>query len=355
MKAAAFLKTNEMAVLDVELPVPQADQVLIKVAYCGVCATDYDNFVGQTSFARNGFLRYPLRFGHEWSGVVCQVGADVHTFKVGDRVIGDGKVTCGVCENCRKGQWYNCLNLRAVGTVHDHWPGGMAEYILMPARNVFPLGDHVTLKEAALLEPVTIAMNGFRQEDLTGKTVLVIGSGAIGLGGVTAARALGAGRVICAGRKQFKLDRALEMGATDVIDTTKAPLKDQLLAVNGGKRADFVLETSGNTQYVEDCLDYVEKMGVFSMVAFYDRPLNNFNLDDMIFAKITLRGASGSQQYMPVALDLLNRGKIHLMPLLTQEVDFADVRTVMDAYRACAAQRIKMLVRIGSENVGDTL
>ena len=74
-----------------------------------------------------------------------------------------------------------------------------------------------------------------------------------------------------------------------------------------------------------------------------------------IYRAITLRGASGSQQYMPMALDLLNRGKIHLMPLLTQEVDFADVRTVMDAYRACAAQRIKMLVRIGGENVGDTL
>lgn len=355
MKAAAFLKTNEMAVLEVERPVPQADQVLIKVAYCGVCATDYDNFVGQTSFAKNGFLRYPLRFGHEWSGVVCEVGADVDNFKVGDRVVGDGKITCGVCENCKKGEWYNCLNLRSVGTVHDHWPGGMAEYILMPARNVFKLGDGVSLKEAALIEPVTIAMNGFRQEDLTGRTVLVIGSGAIGLGGITAARALGAKRVICAARKRFKLDRALEMGATDVIDISKGPLKDQLLEINDGKKAGFVLETSGCTEYVEKCLDYVQKMGTFSMVAFYDRPLTNFNLDNMIFEKITMRGASGSQQFMPVVLDMLNAGKIHLMPLLTQEVDFANVVTVMDEYRACAAERIKMLVRIGGENVGDTL
>ena len=74
MKAAAILRTNEMGILEVEKPQPKAGQILIKVAYCGICATDYDNFRGTTSFARNGELRYPLRFGHEWAGVVCAVG-----------------------------------------------------------------------------------------------------------------------------------------------------------------------------------------------------------------------------------------------------------------------------------------
>ncbi|MBQ3575736.1 MAG: alcohol dehydrogenase catalytic domain-containing protein, partial [Clostridia bacterium] len=290
------------------------DEVLVQVAYCGICATDYDNFRGETSFAKNGDLKYPLRFGHEWSGVVREVGCDVKDFAPGDKVIGDGKVTCTVCENCRAGRWYDCLNIRAVGTVKNHWPGGMAEYILMPARNVFKVADHVSLKEAALCEPVTIAMNGMRETDLTGKTVLVIGSGPIGMGGVTAAKVMGAKRIICAARKQNKLQRAMEMGATDVINTAETNIYEELLKITGGRKADFVLETSGCAEYVEHMLDLVINMGTMSLVGFYDRPLSGFNLDNFAFAKVTLRGSSGAREYTPIVLGLLNEGKIRLLP-----------------------------------------
>ena len=86
MKAVVFAKTDDLRVIEVEKPVPQPDQVLIKVAYCGICATDYDNFRGFTSFAKNGSLRYPLRFGHEWSGVVCEVGSAVTNFRWATRL-----------------------------------------------------------------------------------------------------------------------------------------------------------------------------------------------------------------------------------------------------------------------------
>ncbi|MBQ8506670.1 MAG: alcohol dehydrogenase catalytic domain-containing protein [Clostridia bacterium] len=349
MRAAAVIQTNELRVLNVEMPIPGPDQVLIQVAYCGICATDYDNFRGETSFAKNGDLKYPLRFGHEWSGIVRAVGSEVKDFAAGDKVIGDGKVTCTECENCRAGRWYDCMNLRAVGTVKNHWPGGMAEYALMPARNVFKVAEHVSLKEAALCEPVTIAMNGMRETDLSGKTVLVIGSGPIGLGGVTAAKALGAKRIICAARKQGKLQRALEMGATDTINTTEGSIYEQLLAVNDGKKADFVLETSGCAEYVERMLDLVANMGTMSLVGFYDRPLGNFNLDNFAFAKVTLRGSSGAREFTPIVLNLLNEGKIRLLPMLTHEIPFDEVESCMDFYRSVASDRIKILVNIGGE------
>lgn len=344
-----------MGILEVEKPQPKAGQILIKVAYCGICATDYDNFRGTTSFARNGELRYPLRFGHEWAGVVCAVGEGVTEYAIGDKVIGDGKITCGVCENCRAGRWYNCLNLRAIGTVHDHWPGGMAEYILMPVRNTFKLGADISLREGALCEPVTIAMNGLRESNIEGATVMVIGSGAIGLGGVAAAKAKGAKRIICVGRKQSKLDRALQMGATDVINTSRGSLKEQLLQINDGRKAQFVLETSGCTDYVEQCLDLVEKMGTMSMVGFYDRPLTGFQLDPFVYNKLTLRGASGSQQHTPIVVDLLNRHKLSLLPMLTHEIDFSQIMQAMDLYEQASQDRVKMLVKISGEDVGSDL
>ncbi|MBR2572505.1 MAG: alcohol dehydrogenase catalytic domain-containing protein [Clostridia bacterium] len=346
MKAAAIAKTNEMCVLEVPVPTPGDHEVLIRVAYCGICATDYENFCGTTSFARRGELVYPLRFGHEWSGVVCAAGAKVGRLKIGDRVVGDGKVTCGKCANCRAGKWYDCLNLRSVGTVRDHWPGGMAEYICMPEQNVFPIGENVSLKEAAMCEPVAIAMNGLRELSLAGKTVLVIGSGPLGLGGVASARAMGAEKIVCAGRKAVKLQRALQMGATDVINTTEGPLGEQLAALNGGRKADVILETSGCIDYVENVRLYLENMGTLSLIGFYDRLLTNFNLDEFTYSKMTLRGSSGTRENMPVVIRMLNEGSISMMPMLTHEIDFRDIAGAMDFYRSVSAERIKVLVRI---------
>ena len=349
MKAAAILQTNVLKVIEVDKPAPGADEVLVKVAYCGVCATDYDNYRGLTSFAKNGELVYPLRFGHEWSGTIVEKGSAVTDLSIGDHVIGDGKVTCGVCDNCREGRWYDCENLRSVGTVKNHWPGAMAEYILMPARNVFKINKNVSLKEAAMCEPFIIALNGFREYKVEGKTVLVIGSGPIGLGGVISAKVLGAKKIICAARKWSKLEKALEVGATDVINTTETSLYDQILLLNDGKKVDFCLESSGNTEYVENITRIVANMGTMSMVGFYDRPLRDLNLDEIIYNKITLRGSSGSREYTPIAAKLISDGKINLMPLLTSVVPFTEIESIMDYYEQCAQYRIKILVRIGAE------
>lgn len=353
MKAAAIMKTLDLKVIDVEKPVPEADQVLVKVAYCGICATDYDNYAGTTSFAKNGQLQYPVRFGHEWSGTIVEVGSDVKNFQIGDKVIGDGKVTCGICENCKQGKWYDCMALRPVGTVNNHWPGAMAEYVLMPARNVFKIANDVSLREAAVAEPAIIAMNGFRETDLKGKIVLITGSGPIGLGGVAAAKVLGAKYIICAARKESKLQKALEMGATHVINVTENDLQQKLFEITGGRKADFVLEASGCVTYVEQCTDYLANMGTMAMVAFYEKKPSNLDLDTIVFGKIILRGCSGSREHTPIVADLLSRHVIELKPLISHEIDFADIESAMDLYEQTAKTRIKMLVKIGGEEVAD--
>ena len=345
MKAIVIERPNALRLRELPVPVPAADEVLVKVAYCGVCGTDYDNFKGESTFAREGRIHYPLRFGHEWSGVVVEVGNAVRTFRPGDRVVGDGKVTCTACAACKAGHWYDCRNLRSVGTVDDCWPGAMAEYMRMPERNLYHLADHVSLREAALIEPAAIAYNGFRGLDVPGTNVLILGTGAIGLAAVQCARSLGAARILVAGRKSSKLALAEKMGADRVVSMQHEALEQAVLEETAGVGADIVLDTTGSTELVRNSVRYTANMGSISLLAFYDRLLDGFNLDDFVLAKKSLRGISGSREYFPVVARLLAEGKLHLLPLITHEISFDQALHCMEEYEADAETRVKLMVR----------
>lgn len=345
MKAVVIEKPNEICVKEIERPIPAADEVLIKVAYCGVCGTDYDNYRGESVFAREGKIHYPVRFGHEWSGVVAEVGSAVKSFAPGDRVVGDGKVTCAECDNCRKGRWYDCSNLRSVGTVENYWPGAMAEYMLMPERNLFHIADNVSLREAALIEPAAIAYNGFRGLDVKDADVLILGTGAIGIAAIQCAKSLGAKCVMIAGRKQNKLQLAADMGADRTIFMTKENLREVVLAETQGWGADIVIDTAGSTDLVKECMCCTAKMGSISLLAFYDKPLDGFILDDFVLAKKSLRGISGSREFFPVVVELLAEGKIRLEPMITQEIPFSEAEHCMDYYEQNAANRVKLMIK----------
>jgi len=125
--------------------------VLTKVKYCGVCGTDVSIYTGETNLVKNGLIKYPVRIGHEWSGIVESVGSGVIEFKAGDRVVGDTVVACGECKACLGGNYMLCPDLRCVGTVNA-WDGGFAEYTVFPARHIFRIPDNIALDEAALIE-----------------------------------------------------------------------------------------------------------------------------------------------------------------------------------------------------------
>lgn len=332
--------------IEIPKPVPGKGEVLIKVAYCGICGTDYDNYKGDSYFAQSGAVKYPVRFGHEWTGVVTEIGPDVTKFQVGDKVVGDGKVTCEKCDRCLSGRWYDCRNLRSVGTVGNIWPGAMAEYMLMPERNLFKLGSDVDLRGAAAIEPMTIAFNGYRDLDVEGANVLILGTGAIGIAAIPSAHVLGAKKVIIAGRKKSKLDLAKKMGADVTVNTTEQDLKEVVLAETNGIGVDVVIETSGSTSLVEQSIAMTAKMGTIALLGFYDRPLDNMILDSFVLEKKTLRGVSGSRQYFPVVADLVSAGKVDLSPIITQEMSFhEDGERCMEIYESDPANRVKMMVR----------
>ena len=141
------------------VPVPVPDTlpgtVLVKVAYCGICGTDQDLFSSDCSFVENGQVTYPLRLGHEWSGVVEAVGDGVTEFAKGDRVVGDNAVTCGTCDACLKGDFAHCHHMLNVGTIDPVYDGAFCEYYRIPAHHLHKIPDGISLKAASLAEPLS--------------------------------------------------------------------------------------------------------------------------------------------------------------------------------------------------------
>ena len=155
MKVLVAHKPGELRVIEMEKPRPGPRETLIKVKHCGICATDISIYEGTLNLGEGTSPLYPVRLGHEWSGIVEETGSENWRVKPGDRVISDTGYSCGECEMCLEGQYQNCEKGRAIGTIGECWPGAFAEYMIMPERLVFNVPDNVSLDEAALVEPAS--------------------------------------------------------------------------------------------------------------------------------------------------------------------------------------------------------
>ena len=237
MKAAVLYQPGDIQVVDMQSPEPGAGEVLIKIYACGVCGTDHSLFVG-------GFpATYPVIIGHEFSGVVAGIGAGVQNLAVGDRVTVDPNRVCRRCEYCRMGSEHLCENLSSMG-VHIH--GADAEFCVMPESNVYKIPDSVSFEEAAFCEPLACAIRGLELAHVRqGDTVLVLGAGGMGNLITQLASRAGAAQVIVSEPIQFRREKALENGATSVIDPTRQDVDAELRKIRR-IGADVVFEVAGN-------------------------------------------------------------------------------------------------------------
>lgn len=345
MKALVANKPGELRVVDVQKPKPGPREALVKVKHCGVCATDISIYHGTLNLGEGINPLYPVRLGHEWSGIVEETGSDNWRIKPGDRVISDTGFSCGECEMCLEGQYQNCEKGRAIGTIGECWPGAMAEYMVMPERLLFKVPDNVPLDEAALVEPASIGLYGLLRSPMgPGKTLLVIGPGPIGLGGMACAKGMGAGRTLLAGRKDHKLEIGKRMGADVVINTTTENLYEAVMRETDGKGADVVMDTTGDASIFNDILLMVRSSGTLVIPGFYEKPIQNAHLDRLIVRNCTLVGAAGTPNMGRKILDLLSNGHASLKPMITDRFSFEQVLEAFDAVESRNDTRVKIIV-----------
>ncbi len=344
MKASRIFGPHDMRLVDVPVPEVGPREVLCKVVRAGVCGTDYAIYSGEFSFVKNGTIKFPMTPGHEWSGIVEKVGSEVTDFKPGQRVVSDTGVACGECYHCLVGQYNRCKKGRAVGTINC-WDGAYGEYILMPQRHLFHLPDNVTFDMGALIEPSGIALYAVHLADVRpGDTVLVHGSGPIGILAAKLAKICGATTVAITGRKDFKLQIATKLGVDAVINTTKEPVRDAARNLVGPDGFDKIIEASGSIELFKDSFDYIKIGGVISAVAFYEKMVDQFDIDKFVFGGVTIRGAAGSLGMNQPVLNLMASGMLDPTPLITSRRPHHEATKAMLDMKERNETRIKIIL-----------
>jgi len=346
MMAERLYSPKDLRWIRIDVPQLRENDVLINVKYCGVCGTDQAIYSGESSFWKEGLIHTPMTLGHEYSGVISEIGKNVTSVKVGDRVVSDTVVSCGVCEQCKQGNYFFCYKLKAVGTINAY-DGGYAEYTIMPERHVFILPDNISFEQGALVEPVATGLWAVKMGGIKiGDNVVIIGTGAIGLGAIPFAALSGARKVIIVGRKDFKLEIGKKFGADDAINTTKEDLYDRVMELTKGKGADVIIEASGSLDMFKEAIRISNNDCRISCVAFYEKPVEKLNMDSIIIRNISLLPVSGCHNMMPIVIKMMECGKVDFTPMITQVMPLKDAEKALNDLKVNSASRIKILLQI---------
>ena len=344
MKAVTVYGPRDARMEEVEKPRATGDMLVMKVIRTGVCATDQSIYTGESSFIRSGEIVFPCRFGHEWAGVVEEVGPDVRHFKPGDRVYTENYVSCGHCAACVQGEYMACNDIRSVGTVNC-WDGCYAEYMQMPERHVFHLPDELSMDEGALIEPASIAYDAFRSVKLGEKdTAVIFGTGAIGMIAAWLAKFYGAGRVILVGRSPGKLKVALKIGADSVINSREEDAVEAIKKATGGKGAQLIVETSGAASALKESILSAARYGRISVVSFYERDLDGIPIDPLVLGCVSMVGAAGRAGNAPEVCEIMRKNPVKLTPIITHHVPFENCIDIFAHEEKYHAAKIKAMI-----------
>jgi len=342
MKALIVKEPGQPEYTEFPKPVPKDDEALIKIYRNGICATDMEIVSGIASFMHDGTTSYPVRFGHEYSGIVEAVGKDCVNVKVGDKVVGEGVISCGKCENCLKGDYKNCLDTKCVGTLKT-WPGSYAEYMVLPGRHLHVVPENISHDEAALIEPCAIAMTGVNKAKIVpGESVcLVTGVGAIGIAAAAFCKWRGAKKVIISGRTQYKLDIAKAMGVDVCCNPREQDLVELVMKETDGHGADCVIECSGNISVLDDCMASLAHRGKIVIVGLYGKPYEKFDIDGFLFKECSLDVVV--DHAIPDVIQALKDG-IDVTPLITRHIKFSECGDFMKQLLKEKTSDIKVMV-----------
>ncbi|HRE08773.1 MAG TPA: galactitol-1-phosphate 5-dehydrogenase [Opitutaceae bacterium] len=326
MKALLLTAPSHLELTEFPEPAIGEDDVLVRVRACGICGSDIHGWDGSS-----GRRHPPLIMGHEASGVIARVGPRVELWRAGDRVTFDSTLYCGTCDYCRAGQVNLCDRRRVVGVspVEYKQHGAFAEYVAVPERVLYRLPDALTFEQAAMVEPVSIAVHAVRrvipragqpgagESELGGPiTAVVVGSGMIGLLVVQALRWAGVERVIAVDLEDKRLEAARVLGATTTLNSKAADVVAEVNRLTGGRGADLAFEVVGISPTLTLALACLRRGGSAVLVGNLS-PKTEFPMQAVVTRELTLYGTCGSAGEYPLCLDLIARGVVRVEPMIS--------------------------------------
>ncbi|MFH1619214.1 MAG: L-threonine 3-dehydrogenase [bacterium] len=272
-------------------PVIGDNEVLIKIRQTAVCGTDV-HIYDWNEWAQKT-IPVPLRVGHEFVGEIAKTGRTVQGLTVGERVSGEGHIVCGHCRNCRAGHRHLCINTKGIGV---NLPGCFAEYLALPAENVFPVPEGVSDDEAAILDPLGNAVHTALSFDLVGEDVLITGAGPIGIMAAAVAMHVGARHVVITDMNEYRMDLARKLGIKNVADIRRKHPADIIKELGMTEGFDVGLEMSGSTAALNDMIGAVKMGGKIALLGILPHT-TSIPWDQVIFKALLLKGIYGREMF----------------------------------------------------------
>ena len=340
MKALMKAKSEEgIWLLDTARPQIGPNDVLIKVKRTAICGTDV-HIYNWDAWAQKT-IPVPMTVGHEFAGEIVEIGSEVHPehFKmtVGDRVSAEGHVTCGYCRNCRAGQRHLCRNTLGVGV---NRPGSFAEYVAVPAFNVYKLPDDISDDMGAIFDPYGNAVHTALAFDLVGEDVLITGAGPIGVMAAAVARFVGARHVVVTDINRYRLDLAAKMGATRAVDVSTENLKDVMADLGMTEGFDVGLEMSGAPVAFQSMLETMNHGGKIAMLGIMPNGAGA-DWDKVIFKGLEIKGIYGRRMFETwYKMGAMLQAGLDLQPVLTHRFPVEDFQKGFDVMRSGQAGKV---------------
>lgn len=339
MRAATLYGPKDLRIEEVDTPAPNECEVLVRVRCVGICPSDVRVYEGvyKHKVSLYGKDSFGL-FGHEWSGEVVKVGGSVRGFSVGDRVVPEIIIPCGTCRPCRKGFTNLCVNKRNVIR-------GYAEYVKAPSENLLKIPDSLSYEEAAFSEPIAVCLHANEIASVKpGDTVLVIGSGPMGLINMQISKLSGAS-VIVSEVVEERLEMARKIGADMVVNPARENLHNKVKEVSGGYGADAVIVATGNKAAIETAFESIGPAG--TVVLFGGTyPPTKVELDPNLIHYNEIR-VVGSYDHLPIhmekALLLLSKKSLDVKSLISHTFELDNLREGFELVKTGKA--LKVMVR----------
>ncbi|WP_110707765.1 Zn-dependent oxidoreductase [Salinicola sp. CR57] len=338
MQAFEVSAPHAFAIGDRPAPSAAPGEVIVDVAYAGICGSDMHIIHGD-----NAFVQFPRITGHEFAGVICAVGDGVDPARVGDRVCIDPVVSCGRCYPCRIGRPNVCSAMQVIGV---HRNGGFAERVSVPAANAHRIPDDLDLDAAALVEPYSIAANVLsRMDPRPGDRLLVIGAGVIGLTVLQMARALGLEQVIVTDILDERLATARELGASHTINGRSEDLEQAVLAATDGEGIPLIADAACVPALLPTMLRMACPAGRIGLLGFSPTPSELIQLE-VIKKELTLVGSRLSNRKFPEVVEHIATGRLAPKALISHRVPLTEMPGAIDLLENHPEQARKVLVKI---------
>ncbi len=340
MRAARLIETGRpLEIVEVPVPEPEAEEILVRVRAAGICSSDLHYQDG-----RSKVTRLPITLGHEISGEVEKCGEFVKELNKGDRVSLFYLATCGKCMMCCTGNDNYCSEAKMLGKNID---GGFAEYLVVPARNAFPFPDSIPFSQAALItDAVATPFHALRRAAIqTGESILIIGIGGLGIHAVQIAKIMGAGQVIAMDLDDEKLDLALKVGATAVINPKRHNVQDQLTAVTGQDGVDAALEFIGLSTTIRQAIDCTGPGGRTVVVGICPEEVAINPYFDLLLKEKTIMGSADQcRADFPVIIKMAAQKRLDLSHSVSYELPLEYINQGLEMLEAKSQSLVRIVV-----------